>query len=151
MPRLILTTSIAAAPERCFDLARDVDLHLESMRSSGERAVAGVTSGLLGPDQEVTWEGRHFGVRLRFTSRITEYRRPTDFRDSMVSGPFASFVHEHKFQRTNGNTIMVDEVIFRSPLGVLGALVDRLVLVPYLRLLLSRRNRVIKQAAENKL
>ena len=149
MPILTLTTSIAAPRERCFDLARNIELHLESMRSTGERAIAGVTTGLLGPNQDVTWEGRHFGLRLQFTSRITAYRPPTHFQDSMVSGPFATFVHEHSFQSNGGSTVMVDEVTFRSPFGVLGTLVDRLVLVPYLRRLMNRRNLVIKRAAES--
>ena len=60
MPRIVLHTSIAAPIERCFDLARSIDLHMASTDWSGERAVAGVTSGLIGPGQEVTWRGRHF-------------------------------------------------------------------------------------------
>lgn len=34
--------------ERLFDLARSIDVHVESQRASGERAVSGVTSGLIG-------------------------------------------------------------------------------------------------------
>ena len=148
MPTFTLTTSIAAPADRCFDLARSIDLHIESMRSTGERVIAGVSSGLIGPDQEVTWEGRHFGLRFRFTSRITAFRQPTYFQDSMVSGPFAAFVHDHRFESQNGRTVMVDEVRFRSPLGVLGALVDRFLLVPHLRRLMGARNEVVKRAAE---
>ena len=43
---------------------------------------------------------------------------------------------------------MQDLVVFRSPLGPLGAVVDRLVLTGYLTRLLSSRNLVIKRAAE---
>ncbi len=148
MPTLTLLTSIEAPIERCFDLARNIDLHVDSMRSTGERALAGVTSGLIGPDQEVTWEGRHFGFRFRFSSRITAFRQPTYFQDSMIAGPFAAFVHDHRFDSRAGRTVMTDEITFRSPFGALGTLVDRLILAPYLSRLVARRNRALKRAAE---
>ena len=71
MPTIRVETRIEAPVERCFDLARDVDLHRRSLARTGERAVGGVTTGLLGPGDTVTWEGRHFGVRQRLTARIT--------------------------------------------------------------------------------
>jgi hypothetical protein len=43
---------------------------------------------------------------------------------------------------------MRDVLAFRSPLGVLGALVDRFVLANYLSHLLSDRGRVLKNALE---
>jgi len=118
------------------------------MRGTGERAVAGVTRGLIEMGQDVTWEARHFGLRLRLTSRITAYQRPSYFQDAMVAGPFAVFVHDHHFLAEQGGTTMRDEVEFRSPLGFIGALVDRLVLGPYLRRLLTRRNALLKRVAE---
>jgi len=48
MTRIVLLTSIAAPIERCFDLARSIDLHMASTNWSGERAIAGVTSGFIG-------------------------------------------------------------------------------------------------------
>ena len=80
MVRIELTTEIAAPRERCFDLARSIDLHLLSTQGTGERTIAGVTSGLIGLGQEVTWQGRHLGFRVTHQSRITQYRRPTTFR-----------------------------------------------------------------------
>ncbi len=79
MPVLRIVTEIQAAPETCFDLSRSIDLHLESMIVSQERAVAGVTSGLIGYGEEVTWEARHLGRRWRMTSRITEFDPPRRF------------------------------------------------------------------------
>ena len=75
---------IAASPERVFDAARDIDLHVQSQQASGERAVAGVTSGLIGLGEEVTFEARHFGLRLRHRARITALERPRRFVDEMV-------------------------------------------------------------------
>lgn len=50
-----LETVIYAPKERVFDLARSIDAHQDSTEGTQERAVAGVTSGLLGLNEEVTW------------------------------------------------------------------------------------------------
>jgi hypothetical protein len=43
---------IASPPERCFDLARDIDLHaLDGLTQA--RAVGGVVTGLIGPGEIV--------------------------------------------------------------------------------------------------
>lgn len=68
MPTIRIATVIDAPPERCFDLARDVDAHLRSTARTGERTVSGVTVDLFDLEDEVTWEARHVGVRRRLTA-----------------------------------------------------------------------------------
>ena len=63
MPVIRLETFIHAPIERCFDLSLSVELHLASTAHTGERAVAGVTTGVMGPGDWVTWEARHLGVQ----------------------------------------------------------------------------------------
>jgi ligand-binding SRPBCC domain-containing protein len=149
MPNIVLRTRVAAPPSRCFDLARDVNLHERSTAASRERAVAGVTSGLLGPGDEVTWEATHFGVRQRLTSRITAFDPPHRFVDEMVRGAFARFRHEHQFVAVEGGTEIVDTFDYTSPLGPLGRLADRLFLVRYMTRLLRERNAYLARAAES--
>ncbi len=150
MASIELTTRIEATPERCFDLSRDLDLHVRSMGPTRERAVGGRTSGLIGWGEEVTWEARHFGVRHRHTSRITLYDRPRHFRDAMVRGRFARFQHDHFFEADGSGTIVRDVVDFASPLGPLGRLVDACVLKGYLARLLTRRNEWLRDVAEGR-
>ena len=149
MPVIVLRTRIVAPPSRCFDLARDVDLHERSTAASHERAVAGVTSGLLKPGDEVTWEATHLGVRQRLISRITEFDPPNRFVDEMVRGAFARFRHEHQFLAVRGGTEMVDIFDYTSPLGPLGRLADGLFLRRYMMRLLRARNAYLKRAAES--
>jgi len=144
-----IVTTISAPVERCFDLARDIDFHVRSLANTGERAVAGRTTGLIGPGESVTWEARHLGVRQRVTAKVTEFDPPRYFRDVMTQGAFRSFTHDHRFEDRDGGTLMTDEVAFRSPLGPIGALVDRLFLAGYLRRLLEGRFRAIKREAES--
>lgn len=149
MPVILLRTRVAAPPARCFDLARDVDLHERSTAATHERAVAGVTSGRLRPGDEVTWEATHFGVRQRLTSRITEFEPPNRFVDEMVRGAFARFRHEHQFLAVEGGTEMVDTFDYTSPLGPLGRLADVLWLRRYMTKLLRERNAYLKREAES--
>ncbi|UIN31603.1 SRPBCC family protein [Microbacterium binotii] len=131
--------------ERLFDQSLSIDAHLESMARSGERAVAGVTSGLIGLGETVTWSARHFGWRFRMTSEITALDRPHRFVDEQVRGPFRTFRHEHRFETHDGQTVMTDVLTIASP--VFGRLAERLVLVPYLRRLIRQRNDVLVRAA----
>lgn len=143
-----IETRIDAPVGVCFDLARDIGFHTETLGSTGERAVAGRTSGLIGLGEWVTWEGRHLGVRQRFTAEVTAFDRPNYFRDVMTAGAFRSFAHDHRFEDRGGATVMTDVVEFRSPFGPVGWLVDRLFMAGYLRRLLGGRCRAIKARAE---
>ena len=67
MPVVMLETMLDAPCERAFDLARSIDLHVATQTAHREQAVSGVTTGLIGPEQEVTWRARHFGVSLTLT------------------------------------------------------------------------------------
>ena len=150
MPTIRLTTHIAAPVERCFDLARSIDLHAQSLTRSGERAIGGVTAGLIGPGESVTWQAMHFGVRQRLTSRITAYDRPRHFRDSMVRGAFRRFDHDHHFEPDgHGQTVLRDVFDFEAPLGPLGRLAEATFLTRYMRRRLAERNAVLKQVAES--
>ena len=148
MPRIRLETFIEAPAELCFDLSRSVDVHTESTSGSRERAVAGVTSGLLGPGDTVTWEAVHFGVRQRLTSKLTAFDRPRMFVDEMLSGAFRRWHHTHLFEPRDGGTLMIDEVDYASPLGVLGRAADALFLKSYMTRLLAARNDYLKKLAE---
>ena len=149
MPTIRLATSIDAPPERCFDLARDVAAHVRSTLGTDERAVGGVTVGLLELGDEVTWEARHLGIRQRLTVRISRFERPRMFEDVMVRGAFASLRHVHEFVPRDGGTTMLDTFTFESPLGPLGAIVDRVYLAGYMRRFLISRANELRRMAES--
>ncbi len=143
-----IETVIRASVERCFDLARDPDLHERSLGHTGERVVSRTGSGFLGPGDLVTFEGVHLAVRQRLTAQITRFEPPHLFEDRMVRGAFRSFRHLHAFQPIEGGTLMIDTFEYRAPLGVLGRLAERLFLTRYLRRLLMVRAAFLKQCAE---
>jgi len=145
---IVLSTHINASIERCFDLARSIDLHMESTKQTGETVIAGRASGLIELGETVTWRARHFGIWQNLTSKITEFDFPNSFTDEMVSGAFKSFRHEHLFYAVNNQTVMKDVFEFESPGGWLGKVANFLFLARYMEKLLMERNRVIKLAAE---
>jgi hypothetical protein len=84
VPRIELTTAVLATPERCFELSLSVDAHRSSMSDSGERAISGVTSGMMGRGDSVTWRARHFGIPFTMTSVISQYDAPHRFVDEQL-------------------------------------------------------------------
>ena len=151
MPVIELITEVRAPILRVFDLSRSVDLHMASTDQTQERAVAGVTSGLISLGEEVTWRARHFGIWQHLTSRITKFNSPVHFRDSMVRGAFRRFDHDHFFEARGEITVMRDVFDFESPLGILGRVADRLFLAAYMTRFLRKRSEFIKQVAESEL
>jgi ligand-binding SRPBCC domain-containing protein len=114
-----------------------------------EQAVGGVTSGLIGDGEEVEWRAKHFGLWLKMRVRITGWRPPQYFQDSMVEGPFHSFRHDHNFEAQGSKTLMVDRIVFHSPILLLGGLADRLI-VRHIQGFVGNRNAKLKLAAESR-
>lgn len=149
MPKIVLKTKIKAELEVVFDLSRSIDLHKISTQQTNEEAIAGVTSGLIGMNESVTWRARHFGIYQELTSKITRYDRPNHFTDEMVSGAFKSFKHEHLFEKHGDETLMTDIFNYTSPFGFLGVIADTLFLKKYMTNLLITRNETVKIFAES--
>jgi len=108
MPTTKLTTFIESSPEIVFDLSRSIDLHKISTQKTDEEAIAGVTTGLIGLDEWVTWRAKHFGIYQKLTSKITTFDRPHSFTDEMLKGAFKSFKHQHIFKKTRNIVEMTD-------------------------------------------
>ena len=144
MPVIELRTYINAAPELCFNLSLDIDLHMQSMEQTNEKAIDGRTGGMIQLGESVTWKASHFGINFKMTSKITELNKPYHFTDEMTKGPFKKLRHEHIFEKTSDGTLMTDKFDFKSPLGILGNLTDKIVLKSYMKKLLIKRNELIK-------
>jgi len=148
MPQIVIETFIDAPADSCFDLMRDIRIHTETTSQTNEKAVAGVTDGKIGLGQTVTFEGTHFGLRQRLTVKVVEFDRPRLFVDEMIDGRFASFRHVHEFFAGDTGTVMRDTLEWRSPFGVLGRLIDKLLVGPHLQNLVTKRNAKLKEIAE---
>ncbi len=150
MPIIKTDMFIYAPRDICFDVARDIDIHTQSTSQTNERAIGGVTSGLIELNETVTWEAEHFGVKQNLTVRITEFDYPNRFVDEMEKGAFKRFYHVHDFIEKENGTLMIDTFDYTSPFGIIGRLADRLFLEQYMKEFLIKRNRYIKRIAEER-
>lgn len=149
MTRFVVTTAIAAPPQRVFDVSLEVEVHTASMADSGEQAISGVIAGRMKLGDTVTWQARHFGLRWRMTSVISACDPPRSFVDEQVTGPFKRWRHAHHFEPDGkGGTLMRDIVDYAAPLGPLGTVAERVVLNRYLARLVRVRNAHVKTATE---
>lgn len=149
MPEIRLTTIIKAPVKRCFDLSRSIDLHLDTAAHTGEEVLTGVRTGLINKGETVTWKATHFGISQTLTSEISDMKSPFMFEDVMLDGAFKSLRHQHLFDEENGKTIMKDILVFESPFGIFGRLLNFIVLTNYMKRFLQKRNQIIKETAES--
>ena len=112
MSHIHLTTFIQAPVKRVFDLSRSINLHKISTADTNEKAIAGVTNGLINKGETVTWQAKHLFKTRQLTSKIIEMESPVMFTDQMTQGDFKSFAHQHHFKQTNNGTIMIDLIDF---------------------------------------
>ena len=148
MTTINLTTKIKAPKQTVFDASRNIDIHQQSASKSNEKAIAGVTSGLINLNETVTWKGKHFSFYLTHKSRITTMNLHDYFVDEMERGKFNSFKHEHFFEEENGFTVMKDKLQYETPFGILGELFDILFLEKHLTQFLLERNKILKEVCE---
>lgn len=148
MPRITHCQFINAPIETCFDLARDVHTISRLVPKIKQKAIAGVTSGLLEVGNIVTWESFHFGIRTQLSSQMIALKRPLFFKDRMVKGAFHSFTHTHEFIKKKNGTLMIDHFDFKSPLSILGVIADQLFLKRYMQNFIERRAYMLSIIAE---
>jgi len=149
MNKIELYTNIHAPIDRCFDLARSIDLHKLSVRETNEVAVGGAKSGLLGLNQRVLFQATYLGVRQSLEVKISKFTPPFFFTDEIVNGIFTSIIHDHFFYDIGDETVMIDHFFYQTPLGVIGDAANILFIKRYLTRLLSQRNEIIRHYAES--
>ena len=72
-------------------------------------------------------------IPMSWKTRITRWSPPFEFEDTQLRGPYAKWVHTHRFVETDDGTTIEDVVRYRLPLGALG-----LVALPLVRRQIAR-------------
>lgn len=78
-------------------------------------------AGNLQVGARVVFKIRNGPISQTWVAEHTEYNPPHFFTDVQRQGPFAHWVHRHRFESTErGRTKMIDEVEYALPFGCLG-------------------------------
>ena len=96
---------------------------------------------------QIAYRLRLHGIPLRWRSEITAWEPPHRFVDEQVTGPYRSWVHEHRFEveeRPGRGPVVIasDEVHYQAPGG---ALVERLLVTPDVRRIFRYRTATLKE------
>lgn len=89
-----------------------------------------------------------FGIGFPWRTEITAWDPPREFVDTQRSGPYAQWIHRHRFRATPGGTEIEDEVRYRLPLPLLGELAHPLIRLQLGRIFRYRQRRIRELLAE---
>ena len=147
--KLVQQIVITAPIARVFDLVRSVDAHTATSSGIGGLAVDGKTSGLAQVGDVTVWSARFFGLRFKLATRVSALESPHRIVEVLERGLFAEFGHVYTLRPLESGAVeLTDAFEFRSPLGVIGAAFDELVLKPVMTRAMSARLEGLKRIAQ---
>jgi ligand-binding SRPBCC domain-containing protein len=77
----------------------------------------------IGQDTILDYGVRSMGVPLRWRSKIIDWSPPRQFIDLQVKGPYAQWVHQHRFDASPQGAECRDRVVYSLPASVVGRVV----------------------------
>lgn len=83
-----------------------------------------------------------FGLSFGWQTEIACWRPPLEFVDTQLSGPYAQWIHHHRFEQIAGGTAIEDEVRYRLPVPVLGEIAHPVVRLQLERIFRFRQKRI---------
>lgn len=63
-----------------------------------------------------------FGIPLKWQTEIFSVNKPHSFSDRQLKGPYKIWEHTHTFIPQDNGTLMMDEIKYQIPFGILGQL-----------------------------
>lgn len=69
---------------------------------------------------EIHYKLKIDGIPIKWKTVISEWNPPHQFADNQEKGPYTKWYHVHKFENLASGTLMIDQVDFQLPLGILG-------------------------------
>ncbi|MBA2378417.1 MAG: SRPBCC family protein [Blastocatellia bacterium] len=140
---------IYAAPERVFGFHEMPDA-IERLIPPWENARIVERADISKVGSRAIIEQKIFGVvPSRWVAEHTVYDPPRMFEDVQVSGPFASWKHQHIVKAEGEGSRLIDEIEFEPPLWIFGQMAAPFVIVPKLERMFEYRHRVTKEWCES--
>ncbi len=90
------------------------------------------------------------GIPSKWKTLISDWDPPISFTDTQLKGPYKKWVHTHEFAKLSENsTRMIDTVVYEVPFGVLGSVVDYLIVRHEIANIFKYRNKTILKFFES--
>ncbi len=86
-----------------------------------------------------------FGIPLKWCTEITHVADRQYFVDEQRFGPYAFWHHQHRFTEQNGGVLMEDILHYKVPFGILGSLVDRMIVNREVNTIFAYRRKVLAE------
>ncbi len=90
-----------------------------------------------------------WGIPVTWVTEITHIAEPDLFVDEQRFGPYAFWHHKHFFKKIDGGVEVLDVVHYALPLGMLGRLVNKLLVRDELEKIFNYRRRVLEDLFGN--
>lgn len=102
------------------------------------------TPVVMGKGTLIDYRLKLFHIPFRWQTIISKWKPPHLFVDEQLRGPYALWVHTHRFEEVSGGTAVSDEVHYRLPLSPLGEVVFPLVRLQLQRIFQFRQKAIEK-------
>ena len=89
------------------------------------------------------------GIKIRWSSLITSYEPPHSFVDEQIRGPFSNWIHSHIFKEKNGGTIIIDQIDYSIPFGLIGGIANYIFVEKDLGYIFDYREKAIMDIFNN--
>jgi ligand-binding SRPBCC domain-containing protein len=146
--QFIKETFINATPEEVFAFHESPDA-LEKLSPPWETVNVLQKANIKEIGSRAIIETKLFGiVPVKWIAEHTQYDSPKMFEDVQISGPFASWRHQHIIIPHENGTILRDEIEFEPPMWIFGRLAAPFAILPKLEKMFEYRHKVTKDYCE---
>lgn len=149
MRHFVKESRIAAPPNAVFAFHESPGA-LEKLTPPWEKVTVIESPDSLAPGSRVVLRTRIGPLDLEWVAEHTEYQPGSMFADRQVRGPFAYWYHRHWFlEDGQGGTLLRDEVDYRPPFGMIGAVLGKSFVESKLKKLFDYRHEITKRLVES--
>lgn len=142
---------IRAAPERVFAFHRLPDA-IERLIPPWENARIVQKADISKIGSRAIIEQKIFGlIPSRWVAEHTRFDEPRMFEDVQISGPFASWRHEHIVEPHESGAILRDRIEYEPPFSIFGRIAAPFAVVPKLEKMFAYRHEVTRKWCEESL
>jgi uncharacterized protein len=85
--------------------------------------IKNVSTAQVEKDTLIDYELKIRGLPVFWRTKIAVWDFPHQFIDTQLKGPYKFWHHTHTFKEVSGGVLMIDEVKYKLPIGLLGRLV----------------------------